>query len=182
MSTTLEERGLRFDFDDNWWAIKWENHPACKAGLKAKKDSTHDVDFVATHNKAPYLIEVTDYTTELHKGRKLSTNGEVAKEIAEKVRDTIACLVWSYNRSELSTKEINGVVRSIVGWKDRFFVVVWIESKLDAEGRDKLQDLVKQELNWLKVSVLVTDIAAEQNAKNRLAGLKVTRLSTQHSS
>jgi hypothetical protein len=175
MSTILIEKPLQFVFDDTWWVIKWDHHPAFKAGL-TKIGYTQNVDFVAKLVGAPFLIEVTDFITDPKEGERQRKSGELVKDTAAKVRDTIASLVWACGRTHLHARDLEQFVRAMFGWKGKVSVVLWVEGDpgLDPAEALSLTEELRNELRWLNPNVLVTSRLLEENRP--LPGVSLKRL------
>lgn len=180
MTTTILEQDLQFRFDDSWRTIKWDKDPVFHDLFK-KVQFTHGVDFVALYFDAPYLIEVTDYWTDPARGREVRTNGELGIEVAEKVRDTIAALVWAYDRGHERARDMEAFVRAMIGWRDKVMIVVWVEDKsLTPMGARTLCDKIKKNLSWLNPHVIVTNCGLER--MHPVPGISAVRLSQAGSS
>lgn len=148
--TTFVESRLVFNFGDPWRPVfVWDKHPAYVQGLQ-RQPSTDAVDFCALLGSAPYLIEVKNI-----RGHRIRNKGrDFACEVADKVRDTIASLVWALGR-EHADRELDRFVKGLV--QGRCHVVLWLEE--DPEPRppalSALQASIKEELRWLNPHVNV---------------------------
>ena len=60
MSTVFDEQELRFTFDREWHAVKWDDHPAFVDGLR-RVQLTQGVDFAGQRLSVAWLIEFKDF-------------------------------------------------------------------------------------------------------------------------
>lgn len=156
MSVAHEESRLRFEFGDDWRILKWDDHAAFKAGLGVVQ-GTKGVDFIGALFGAPWLIEVKNFRRYRIDCKERLSSGALAKEIGEKVRDSIASITWACQRAPLDERELAVFVRTIFGWKERISVVLWLEEDPTTTPRDAsvLGEAIKRELRWLNPKVLV---------------------------
>ncbi|MBK9260641.1 MAG: hypothetical protein IPM54_12565 [Polyangiaceae bacterium] len=156
MSATHPESRLEFTFSDDWRVIKWDDHPAFKNGL-CKAGDTKSVDFVGVLFNAPWLIEVKNFRQYRIENKPRLSSGALAKEVADKVRDSIASMTWACRRAPLDERDLAPFVRSIFGWKERICVVLWLEEDriMTAAQASAMAETIKRELTWLNPKVLV---------------------------
>lgn len=173
------ENNLRFVFDDGWTVLKWDEHRAYVDGLQPHQ-GTKAVDFVGLRLQAtPWFIEVKDPRGHRIEYKPQLADGSLVKAVAEKVRDTIAGLVWAHQRALLGRDELMPFVRALFQREPRAraFVVLWLEQDrpLRPDEATALQDALKRELSWLNPKVLVVNraIAGEHNP---VPGLSVESL------
>lgn len=173
------ENKLRFVFDDGWSVLKWDEHRAYVDGLQPHQN-TKAVDFLGLHlQTTPWFIEVKDPRGHRIEYKPQLADGSLLKAVAEKVRDTIAGLVWAHQRVPFGRAELMPYVRALFQREPaaRAFVVLWLEQDrlLRADEASALQDALKRELSWLKPKVLVVNraIAGEQGP---VPGLSVESL------
>ena len=153
MSFSYDEGNLRFDFDDDWRVLKWDMMPAYTGGIQ-QIPGTKAVDFVGLHVATTlWLIEVKDPRGHRVEWERL-IEGSLHTQIAEKVRDTIAGLVWAHRRPARGGVDLEPFVRAL---HDRapsvkVSVVLWLELGTARFGRDEattLEGQIKRELRWL---------------------------------
>jgi len=85
---TIEEGSLAFDFPDTWHATKYDDWVYYRTHFQSSFGGTKAVDILALRaNHHFYLIEIKDYRIEPRQ-----KDMELAQEVAEKVRDTLAAL------------------------------------------------------------------------------------------
>lgn len=151
-----DESRLRFRFDDSWALMhQWDKTLAFIAGL-GKLSSTSAVDFIGMHGSDPYFIEVKNFRGYRIDNKERLTSGELVAEIADKVRDTIAGLVWAMQREHRST-ELESLLRYLFSVKSKCKVVLWLEEDLQPRPADRsaLAEAIKARLGWLKPHVLM---------------------------
>jgi len=174
MSVTHPESRLEFTFSDDWRVLKWDEHPAFRNGLQ-KIGETKGMDFVGLYIDAPWFVEVKNFCEHRIENKERLTSGELAKEVAAKVRDSIASLTWACGRVPLDEKELTPFVRGMFGWKERICIVLWLEEdRLMAPAQaSAMAEAIKRELTWLNPKVLVMCRAFAE--KKPLPGVLVTK-------
>jgi hypothetical protein len=177
MSVTHPESRLEFTFSDDWRVIKWDDHPAFKNGL-CKAGDTKSVDFVGVFIDAPWLIEVKNFRQYRIENKERLSSGALAKEVADKVRDSIASMTWACRRTPLDEQELAPFVRSIFGWKERISVVLWLEEDrvMTPVQASAMAETIKHELKWLNPKVLI--MSSDLAAKKPLPGISVVGASS----
>jgi hypothetical protein len=171
----LDEKRLRFSFDDDWRVVRWDRHPAYTDGIRALP-GTKAVDFVAVHRGEPHFIEVTDFREHRIETKQQLASGDLVDEVASKVRDTLAGLIWACGRAPLDERHLASFVGPLVYRSRKVPVIVWLEEDRLPDGAelDVLQVAIKKKLLWLNAKVLVTSrLLAEQKP---LPGVLVTSL------
>lgn len=149
------ESRLIFRFGAVWQAVlKWDEHPAHVHGLR-RLPGTHGVDFCALRGSDPYFIEVKNFCEYRIENKARLIGGDLAREVACKVRDTIASCVWSCGR-ERADDDLASFVRSFFA-ATRCRVVLWLEEDLVPRPPDRsaLAEQIKRELRWLNPHVMV---------------------------
>jgi hypothetical protein len=69
--TAIDVDGLRFEFDDTWTALKWDDHVAYRHGLNGH-GGTKAIDILALrHEDELWLIECGSSQRSTHPGRAL---------------------------------------------------------------------------------------------------------------
>jgi hypothetical protein len=175
MDFTEECQQLSFD-DSKWIVLKYDEETVYLDRI-AKLQETKGVDFIGIHASDLYLIEVKDFRNFRIQTQPRLTSGELAIEVGQKVRDTVAGIVGAYRTSsdpqkwELFAKKLianNKVIR----------IVIWLEYDLPTHNtaRDKVRasvetNIYKKRLNWLTSQVLVTN-----QTNNNIPNLSVSNL------
>ncbi|MEW5980092.1 MAG: hypothetical protein AB1898_30225 [Acidobacteriota bacterium] len=187
MTTAIEEGHLRFEFgnsrsveryDGQEGVGKREAHSFYRNRV-SKLPETKAVDFVGLSNPhgASYLIEVKDFRGYRIQNEKRLTTDELAREVAFKVRDSVAGVVGakrSYQEGVLPEAADNLVIpEKDVG------VVLWLEDdaakKADSWKAElaTLVDKIKAYLSWLTSKILVVSLSTHHYLP---PDLKVTNL------
>ncbi len=143
--------------------VKYDEHPdycskICRlAGTKA-------VDFIGLWGDADgvlYWIEVKDFRGYRIQNKRRLSDGELAQEVAEKVRDSLAGVVGAYGSS--SDPDVwRPFVRSLWQKTSPMQVLLWLEEddpRRPPGRRDNAAQVLSQEikrrLQWLAARVLV---------------------------
>lgn len=180
MSAVHDEGRLRFSFDDGWKVLKWDDHLAFSAGLQ-KMTGTRAVDFLGLQLDVPWFIEVKDFRGYRVENKRRLTSGELAGEVADKVRDTLAGLAWACNRDPLDQGELASFLRRIVCRDGKIPVVLWLEEDQPPSPAEvsALTEAIKRRLDWLNARVIVLSRATA--ARRPVDGLTVDSLPRQPS-
>ncbi len=193
--TRIEEGNLVFEFGDKWQVFKLDEHRYYRERI-AKIDETKAVDFVGIfNNEILYFIEVKDFRGHRieNRDRLIKTkvpscqlvNGEcqfdkgslsLPIELAQKVRDSIACIIGNSHTSS-DSKTWLPYAKLICSQKIK--VILWLEQDLPDNSfeRKKVERSIrikrfKQKLSWLTYKVLVCS-----SDKPCLPDVKVSNLS-----
>jgi len=127
----FEESRLRFSFNEQCWnkVIQFDEHPDYKK-IKNNLPGTKGVDFLGTLRKNVYFIEVKnfkDYRIK-NKDRLLNIGEDLMIEVAQKVRDSLPCILSgklnSTNDKELWNEFLNLIIEENYGIK----VILWLET------------------------------------------------------
>lgn len=171
MTTTFDERDLRFAFDDDWIVVKWDDHHAFKDGLQ-RFQGTKAVDFLGLLRSEPWFIEVKDFREHRIENKARLSSGDLAREVACKVRDTLASLAWACGRLELDQTQVREMLRALMNRESKVPVVLWLEEDRPAPPAhlSALGEAIKREIQWINPKVIVMSRAA----KKPLPGLAVT--------
>lgn len=172
--TPLIEGALLFDFSDGWVVQKYDDHSAYRQGVERLKGrcvveidgrahviepGTKAVDFVGLWQSEIHFIEVKDFRGHRIENKKRLLDGELAIEVAVKVRDTIAGIVGAFHRS--GHDEWRPFVEALAR-RGRPHVCLWLEE--DTLGRAlperghpgiALQRELDKQLSWLGPRLLV---------------------------
>jgi hypothetical protein len=175
MSSAFPERRLLFTFDDDWIILKWDEHAAYLGGLQ-RFEGTKAVDFFGLYMRAPCFIEVKDFRGYRIESKDRHKRGELAREVACKVRDTLAALSWACGREPLDAGELTLFLHAVVNRTEKVPVVLWMETDRPPEPAlaSTLAEDIKRELQWLHAKVMVTSRALAEHKP--LHGLVVTSL------
>lgn len=150
------ESGLQFSFAAPWMHVhQWDRLPAFTEGL-GKVQSTRAVDFIGLHGSDLYFVEVKSFREHRIENKTKFTSGTLAAQIAGKVRDTMAGLVWAMERGHDSAA-LAPLLRHVFVGKSRCRVVFWLEEDRQPGPADRsvLGEAIKQRLRWLNPHVSV---------------------------
>jgi hypothetical protein len=150
------EGRLRFTFQrPAWEAVKWDEDPAYVRGLQEHDGKA--VDIVATlDRRSLHLFEVKDPRGDVVPYRDRVPDETLAQIVADKVRDTIAGLVYARDRHPGDHLSLH-LQTLFVGRTERIMVILWLETPdLDPPRAATLAGLIERKLRWLKPNVLVS--------------------------
>ena len=175
MSTTLDEEYQRFTFDEGWVVFKYDSAGTGYFAIRDAMTGTKACDFLGLwNNSAAYLIEVKDFRGFRIQNKPRLGKGELALEVAQKVRDTLAGIVAGCRRGDgnYAWSELRACLTSS---QEEVFVVLCLE---DDGSQDKAKlgvqaELIRQKLAWLRPKVRVV---SQKVNPGKLQGLLVTNL------
>jgi len=185
MPTSLDVEKQRFAFGETWQlAFKYdatafyrEGPERLKGELEGASQATRAMDVVALHPASGLLLlEAKDFRGHRIENKARITDGEVAVEVALKVRDTVAGLLGAA-RKRVSSFPAETIFSFLKCGKE-VTVVLWLEDDVqrdDARAKQQLSTLnglLKAKLAWLNVKTLVLS----SRVPNRLADLTVSNL------
>jgi hypothetical protein len=159
--TRIVVEHLEFHFGEQWQVFKLDDHHDYRQGI-AKIDDTKAVDLLGIFDhSALFFIEVKDFRGYRIENKERLSTGELAKEIAQKVKDSVACIIGAF-RSSSEPEYWQPYVKMLCTAKSEVKVVVWIEENLPTHVhlRKKAMagtnaNVFKQKLSWLTKRVLV---------------------------
>lgn len=158
----IEEGFLAFDFSDSWRILKLDEHRDYRERI-ARLEGTKAVDFLSILDEQElYLIEVKDFRGHKIETRDRLLTGELSIEVAQKVRDSLACIIGAFRTS--SEPEFWQPYATLLCNRGRTIkIVLWLENDLPPPHlrlRQKFMasisgNVFKQKLTWLTSRVLV---------------------------
>jgi ATP-dependent helicase YprA (DUF1998 family) len=152
------ERQLRFTFQrPTWDAVKWDEDPAYVRGLRRHDGKA--VDIVATAGRRSlHLFEVKDPRGHWPEYRDRNSVEELAQIVADKVRDTLAGLLFCRDRHPCDHLLVH--LKTLFDRDEKVSVIFWLESfQLDRPLATTLKGRIEHKLQWLKPNVVVTSRA-----------------------
>lgn len=176
--TRIEEGYLAFDFDHRWRIFKLDAHRDYRERI-GKLEGTKAVDFLAVLDETELsLIEVKDFRGHRIESKARLSKGELAVEVAQKVRDSLACMIGAHHTSTL-TEHWEPFIRFLCNRQGSIKIVLWLEEDLPPPHprlRQKAKasvetNIFKQKLTWLTSHVLVCG-----KDKEGLPGVQVSNL------
>lgn len=155
MTTTIDVEGVSFDLDDRWKAVKWDDHEAYRRQIAHLEGATA-VDLLGLVDETDvWLVEVKDLRGHRIENRRRVSSGRLAEEIAGKIRDTLAGVLWAVGRSADAT--VARVASAIVGRDRRVCAVLWLEEDHSSEASaSTMAAMIKSHLPIKNVKVFVT--------------------------
>lgn len=176
--TAIDVDGLRFEFDDTWTALKWDDHAAYRRGLNGH-GSTKAIDiFALRHQDELWLIECGAARTQAHRiahrNARRARDETLYEEFVCKVRDSVAAAVWAQERLSPAAELVRYLKAGFRGARGKVHVVLWFEG-LDVAELMALEDSVRSRLKWLapKVHILSAEVCNRYPQK-RLDGVSVS--------
>lgn len=164
MSVTITEGAVTLELDtDDARVIKWDVCPAFVGGV-GRLAGTRAVDICADIiGHGAFYIEMKDY-----RGVKVP---DIARAVADKVRDTFAGLTWACDRG-LGTHHHESLARELL--RQPLQIILWMDhDRPEAAGANALGREVKRLLrSYLRAEVIVTSTALEQATQKPLAWLR----------
>jgi hypothetical protein len=160
----FDEQHQRFTFDDQkWTVVKYDEHRDYRQKI-ANLHETKAVDFVGLHNGpdgALCWIEVKDFRGYRIQNKRRLSDGELAAEVGQKVRDSVAGIVGAY-RTSGQWETWRPFVRAIWRRENAIRVLLWLEEDNlpgpPGRRRNAAQvqtQLLRERLAWLTTRVFV---------------------------
>jgi hypothetical protein len=174
----VREGDLELTFDETAWVVvKWDDHPAFQRGLR-RQSGTKAIDVAGVLlEDEPWFFELKDFRGARveNKGR---FDGPLAEEVAGKVRDTMAGVLWAVER-EHEDDSVRRVAKATLARSGRLTVVLWVEDDTGptAAVASALQLAIKRRLRFANAHVLVTSRTLEDPARP-IPGLEVRHSAT----
>lgn len=170
-SVRVQEGAIVLQFESDRW-VKWDEDRAFLEGLRGM-EGTRAVDVCAdVLEVGPVLIELKDFRGAAIENTPRLRSGELAREIAAKVRDTLAGMMWASGRG-IGKEWHERLTRDLVS-APKLKVVLWLEEdRIDVGGRSALQDTIRAGLKpHVEATVIVTCTAQEKTASRPLRWLR----------
>lgn len=159
----LEEKPFRFDFDDAFWNTIQYDGPGqvFRTTIEPKVHGSKAVDFCGIYDKKKLVLfeikSLKNAMGSLDARKRLENGGEdIATEIAQKVRDSLAGIVHG-GRFKISDFWINSLDLLASASKE-VYVIAWIEQdpNLDPKWKERrkcanplIRQTLQRKLNWL---------------------------------
>jgi hypothetical protein len=181
MGHVFMEGRLEFRFGDGWTVEKYDGHPDYRNGIQ-KLQGSNAVDFAGLRDASIYFIEVKDFRGYRIENKQRMSDGALAQEVAEKVRDSIAGIIGASHVSGQCNTWVP-FVSAFAKRKVEIRVVLWLEEdrytpspvmhKRRQTGASVLMQLLKNSTRWLTSHVLVV---SQLKGRQELPGLSVKNL------
>lgn len=161
--TAWNEGYIRFEFGSAWNVLKLDEDAGYRSGIE-KVDETKAVDFAGMYDKGDlFLIEVKDFRKYRIPNKQRLSSGELAIEVAQKVRDSLACIIGCHRTNDASAVWTE-MAKILMDRKKEIKVVIWLEHDLPSHSQSRNKaiagigtDVFKKRLFWLTKKVLVAD-------------------------
>jgi hypothetical protein len=173
----IQEENLLFKFSGNWSCIlKYDERDEKGRPKLAEYRALHDattgakaVDFTGILEKNNLmLIEVKDFRSHETENSDRVVTGQLATEVATKVRDTIAAIVGANRTSGTENSDCFKHYFSLLGHlKKEIYVILWCEGEFSNQFKFANYNgvkLLKEKLSWLTTKVFILN-----RADNKLA-------------
>ncbi len=160
--TRIEEENLLFEFGERWNVFKFDEHHDYRQGIE-KLNNTKAVDFLGIFDGSElYFVEVKDFRKYRIETKERLSGAQLAIEVAQKVKDSIACIVGAYHNSS-EREHWRSYIRLLCASDSRIKVALWLEEDPSIphhRSRQKARASIKtkvfqQKLSWLTKRVLV---------------------------
>ncbi len=145
---------MRFDFPVEWSVVKFDATRFYQNRVK-KCHGTKAVDFLAWTGDALFMIEAKDFRQYRIENKPRIASGDLAREVAQKVRDTIAGL---YGAFRWEIEEVQPFYSKLLRKNHRIHVVLLLEEDRPARvandfkiKRSNLLTILKSQLKFLNV-------------------------------
>ena len=158
MPKTFAEGYLQFSFSDTWRVEKYDEHTDYVNKIQ-KLQETKAIDFLGVHREANiFFMEVKDFRGYRIQNKTRISDGELAREIALKVRDTIAGVIGAVRMSG-EPETWRPYVNAMRAREKHLRIVLWLEEDRNV-GRPEattLTEMIKKEIFWITTRVLVVN-------------------------
>lgn len=170
MTRVFDEGKLRFQFGPSWTVEKYDDHRDFLQKIRTLQ-GTKAVDFVSVLGEADiYLIEVKDLRGHRIENKARISDGQLALEVALKVRDTLSGLIGA-SRTSSEPEVWDTSVEALLDRRRALRVVLWLEedptrqqAMVQRAQMSVLVDLLKKRLRWLTTKVFVLNQATHRAA------------------
>lgn len=165
---TVREGGVEIEISSAKSVVKWDGHAAFRQGI-GKLSGTKAVDIaVRTDDDRVVLMELKDFRGHAIENRPRLKSGDLALEVAVKVRDTLAGITWALARGHADAAMERLAEAAFLRGTSKLLVVLWLDQddRADPVAASALQAEIQQHLR-LPAKVLVTSLKlhSETNAK-----------------
>lgn len=186
MSHVINEGNQRFEFDSNWHIQRYDDDGKTAKGHAfyrnrvSRLPGTKAVDFIGILlEEGGYMIEVKDFRGYRIQNKKRLTSSELAVEVAQKVRDSVAGLVGAV-RNETDPSILTDVGQHLLKKNEPLRIVLWLEDDAAADKHTWEEELntlttkIQGYLRWLTSRILVV---SSSTYAQKPPGLKVANIS-----
>lgn len=161
------EGHLAFTFGPHWneTALKFDAPKGVYKKISNQIEGTKGIDFLGICGQHLIFIEVKDFRDYRIQNKKRITDGELALEIAQKVRDSIACIVGGGRTSD--EEQWSQFAKLLIDKQKQLRVILWLEDDTPSSPQSQRKSLVAQSvlrhdlerrLNWLTSKVIIHNL------------------------
>ena len=185
MSFQIDEGKLRFEFESQWRVARYDGDEktapahAFYQNQVSRLPGTKAVDVVGIlAAEGGCFIEIKDFRGYRIQNKKRLSSGELAIEVAQKVRDTVAGLGGAV-RNESTPSVLTETGSLLLNKTKALRIVLWLEDdtalnpKAWAEELNTLTTRIQTYLRWLTPRVLVVSTSTYAH---KPPGIKVTNV------
>jgi hypothetical protein len=177
MSTSITEKELQFEFDDDWKVCgKWDGTPASRYEIVAGRGPSK-VDLVGVYRDGTvYLIEVKDHSQHPRTNEK-----PLFDVLRDKVHDTVMAVITGHRRGDTSML-CEPLARALVKPAEAV-VVLWLEEPTHAVQATRQQRMgvngavlmreYARDFKWLNARLRVVN---RNNSERLIRGLTASRI------
>ena len=179
MPTVLEEEFQRFTFDEAWTVFRYDSAEAGYHDIRDSVPGTKSRDFAGVRHGTGYLIEVKDFRGYRIQNKARMTDGELAVEVAQKVRDTLAGVVSGVRRGDPLRPWNELLIQRLGHCSGQVTILLSLEDDAASDPRrwrqrlSTLTDQLKAKLHWLRVRV---SVVSPQTFPGAISGVVVGNL------
>ena len=170
------EDNLELRFPDDAEVMHRDVDAAYHQGLR-RRAGTKAVDFgFLTPAGHPVLLEVSDLRGYRIENKSHLARGGMAQEVAQKVRDSLAGMIWACERDLTAFDRFERLVYRFVNRERKLKIVLWLEEDRPADpgSADALRSAIGGRLrSGLNAQVVVTSRELEQQTAHPLGWLEV---------
>jgi len=166
----LRESNLSFTFDDHSWedVIQYDSTTDYR-NIKHAISGTKAVDFIGIFKRDTLsLIEIKNFRRHRIENKTRVKDGELADELAQKVRDTLSGIMGGARNSTHMQSTWKKYVRMLL--EKEVHIVCWVEEdrhantshtdlKRNKSSSSALNQVIKSKLSWLTTKVMVANTA-----------------------
>lgn len=168
--TTIIEGAIQFEFADEWAVLKFDEETAYTNWIE-KLDETKAIDILGLHeNTVLYLIEIKDFRGHRIQNERRLISGELAIEVGQKVKDSVACIIGA-GRNPSHAEKWSTYKQALCDDRVSLCVILWLEfdppyhrSKRKKVNASVESNQLKKKLRWLTSRVFVTNVKNHQDS------------------
>jgi len=175
----LPEQFQLFTFDASWSVFYYDSKESGYHEIRDSVPGSKSCDFIGIRNHVGYLIEGKDFRGYRIQNKARISNGELAVEVAQKVRDTLAGIGSGVRRGD-AQRPWNELLAQRLGVAGgQVTVVLSLEDDSASQPlkwKSRLSTLanqIKAKLDWLRVRV---SVVSPQTNPGSLPGVTVSNL------